>query len=95
MLNIENTENKTIDIMIITNSMLYQNKYDMGLLEQNLSHLDIKIILLTQKLDIPFILKYIIYNDDIIDESYVNIHFICDWQSHISIEELQNELDNY
>lgn len=79
----------------ITNSMLYKNKYDIETLEQNLHHLDMKTILLTQHLTIPFIINYIIYNDNIIDESYVNIYFICNFQSHISINELQNKLNNY
>jgi hypothetical protein len=79
----------------INNDLLYQYKYDIDIIEKYIDFLDMRKVLLTQKLDIDFIINNIFNNDSINDEPYVNINFICRCQSHINEIDLKNAINNY
>jgi len=79
--------------MKVTNSDLLnnRNKYSIDILEQNVTHLDEKILLSTQKLTPEFCIKYIL-NLDIesgSEDSYIfDVYYILSKQEHITKKEL-------
>jgi hypothetical protein len=74
----------------ICDNNLFENKYDLNILENNIDHLDIKIVLFTQKLTADFCVKYI-FNPDIdsgSEDSYIfDKCYILAEQPHITEEE--------
>jgi hypothetical protein len=79
--------------MKITNTDLLNNKYSIDILEENVSTLDEKILLVTQTLTPEFCIKYILDMD--IDsggeESYIfDICYILHFQKHITKKELKD-----
>ena len=73
---------------LINNITLFHKKFPIDLIEQNLSKLNIGNILITQDLDIHFIIKWILFNPDITHESYANIETICYYQKNINKSQL-------
>ena len=79
--------------MKVTNTDLLKNKYkySIEILEENIEHLDEKILLATQKLTPEFCVKYIL-DLDIEgggEESYIfDICYILSFQKHITEKEL-------
>jgi hypothetical protein len=86
--------------MKLTNTDLIQNRYKYSIesLEENIAHLDKKIILSTQNLTSEFCAKYI-YDGDIIggdEDSYIyDIYYILRKQKHISENELAAKIRLY
>ena len=74
----------------ICDNDLFKNIYDINVLENNIDHLNIKIVLFTQKLTADFCVKYI-FNPDIdsgSEDSYIfDKCYILAEQCHISEEE--------
>ena len=76
--------------MLISNDKLYTNKYEIEVLMENIEYLNLNVILNTQKLTIPFCVKYILntqYQTEQ-DEKYICITDIKRKQPHINIEHL-------
>ena len=72
---------------IIKNSDLYENKYTIDILEYNIDNLHLRTLLLTQKLNAEFCVKYILdpneeYIKDINDED-IYLNEILFYQPHI------------
>jgi hypothetical protein len=77
---------------------LYNKKYDIEILEKNIDHLNPKIILYTQYLNVNLCAKLYHLNYEDIDsgseDSYIwNVHYILRRQPHINKEELYNEIE--
>jgi len=81
--------------MKVTNTDLLKNKYkySIEILEENIEHLDEKILLATQKLTPEFCVKYIL-DLDIEgggEESYIfDVCYILSFQKHITEKELMD-----
>jgi len=85
---------------MITNSDLSKNLYDIKTIENNIENLNIKKVIVTQNLDIPFIIKYVIKKtvNKLVDEqdsdnSDMNIDTILQFQPHINKEILLEEIN--
>jgi hypothetical protein len=81
--------------MKVTNTDLLanRNKYSIDILEQNIEHLDGKILLATQTLTPEFCVKYILDLDIESggEESYIfDVCYIVGFQQHITEKELEN-----
>jgi hypothetical protein len=81
--------------MKVTNTDLLKNKYkySIEILEENIEHLDEKILLTTQKLTPEFCVKYILDLDIESggEESYIfDICYILAFQKHITKKELKD-----
>jgi hypothetical protein len=75
-----------------------RNKYDIAILEKNMNHLNHKIILCTQHLDVNFCAKLYIMNYEDIDsgsEDYYiwDVPYILYFQKHIDKYELCRKID--
>ena len=79
---------------LINNTTIFYKKYSLDVIEQNLSKLNIGNVLITQDLTIEFILKYILLDSDIMDESFANIEAICYYQKNINKIDLENAIKN-
>ena len=82
------------NIMRLTDDDLLQNKnkYSISTLEQNIQHLNKKIILATQKLTPTFCVKYILDLDidNGSEDSYIyDIDYILYFQDHFTQKDLQ------
>ena len=83
------------DPLKLTNTDLLnnRNKYSIDILEQNIEHLDEKILLATQTLTPEFCVKYIL-DLDIEgggEESYIfDVCYILEFQKHITEKELMD-----
>ena len=77
---------------LINNTTIFYKKYSLDVIEQNLSKLNIGNVLITQDLTIEFILKYILLDSDIMDESFANVEAICHYQKHINKIDLENAI---
>jgi hypothetical protein len=80
--------------MKVTNTDLLanRNKYSVDILEQNIEHLDGKILLATQTLTPEFCVKYILDLDIESggEESYIfDVCYIVGFQKHITEKELE------
>ena len=80
--------------MKLTNTDLLnnKNKYSIDVLEENVNHLDEKILLATQKLTPEFCVKYILDLDIESggEESYIfDVCYILEFQKHITSKELK------
>jgi len=76
---------------------LYNNKYDRKTLKHHIYDLKLIDILKTQKLDITFIVRYILsdlYQFDDQDRS-IDVDMVIKYQPHIRREELMELLLNY
>lgn len=76
--------------MIISNDKLYKNEYPIETIIENIEHLNLNVILNTQKLTIPFCVNYILnskYQTEQ-DEKYICINDIKRKQPHINMENL-------
>ena len=72
--------------------ILNKNKYSIVTLEQNIHHLNKKILLATQKLTPTFCVKYILDMDidNGSEDSYIyDIDYILYFQKHITSKEIQ------
>lgn len=85
---------------MITNSDLSKNLYDIKTIENNIKNLNIKKVIITQNLDIPFIIKYVIkktvnksFDEQDSDNSDMNIDTILQFQPHINKEILLEEIN--
>lgn len=82
----------------VCDNNLFENKYDLNILENNIDHLDIKIVLFTQKLTADFCIKYI-FNHDIdsgSEDSYIfDKCYILAEQTHITEEEFDKAYGLY
>ena len=76
----------------LTNKDLMENyyKYNVDILEKNITSLNKKVLLFTQKLTVEFCIKYL-FNPDIdsgSEDSYIfDKNYILEHQEHISDEE--------
>lgn len=82
----------------ITNSDLNRKKYDIAILEKNMNHLNDRIILCTQHLDVNFCAKLYIMNYEDIDsgsEDYYiwDVPYILYYQKHIDKYELCRKIE--
>ena len=88
----------TLNSYKINNNDLLQNKYDLNIIEENILHLNKKILLCTQKLTANFCIKYIL-NLDIdsgSEDSYIfDKNYILERQEHITEEEFDNAFLSY
>jgi len=80
--------------MKVTNTDLLKNKYkySIEILEENIEHLDEKILLATQKLTPEFCVKHILDLDIESggEESYIfDVCYILEFQKHITEKELK------
>ena len=76
---------------------LYNNHYDRKTLKENIYAVKLIHILKTQKLDITFIVRYIL-NDSyhLTDEDKsIDINTVLEYQTHIKREQLITALKNY
>jgi hypothetical protein len=72
--------------------ILNKNKYSIVTLEQNIQHLNKKILLATQKLTPTFCIKYVLDLDidNGSEDSYIyDIDYILYFQTHITTKEIQ------
>lgn len=76
---------------------LYNNKYDRKTLKENIYAVKLMDILKTQKLDISFIVRYILSDLYQIHEEEMNISIedVIKYQPHINKKELEIALVNY
>jgi len=79
---------------LINDITLYYKKYPLNMIEANISNLNIKSILITQDLTIDFIIKYILLDNELINESFYNIETIFYYQYHINKLDLINSFKN-
>jgi hypothetical protein len=77
---------------LINNTTIFYKKYPINVIEENLFKLNIHNILMTQDLNINFIIKYILLNPDIMFESFANIETICYFQKNISKIDLEDAI---
>ena len=75
---------------LINNTTIFYKKFPLDLIEANISNLNVGNVLITQNLTIDFIIKYILLNPDVINESYANIETICYYQKDIKKIDLIN-----
>ncbi len=70
---------------------LHKNKYPLNVLALYLNHVDYRIVLKTQHLTAEFCAKYIMDPERLTSEEkyYMDISYICNYQPHISSEELE------
>lgn len=74
---------------LINNTTLFYKKYPSEIIQQNLSNLNIHQILITQDLTIDFVIKHILLDPDVMDESFANVNTICFLQKNISKNDLE------
>ncbi len=77
----------------LTNTDLLNNKYSIHILEENVEHLDEKLLLTTQTLTPEFCTKYILDLDIESggEETYIfDVCYILRYQKHITRKELLN-----
>ena len=76
---------------------LYNNKYDRQTLKENIYSLKLIDIVKTQKLDITFIVRYILSDlyqlDD--EDKNIDIDIILKYQQHINKDDLISTLEHY
>jgi hypothetical protein len=76
---------------------LYNNSYNREMLKKYIYSVRLIDILKTQKLDVTFIVRYILnskYQINDVDE-YINIDTVLLYQTHIKKEDLLREIDYY
>jgi len=76
---------------LITDGDLMRNQYSIELLEKNQAYLDLKTMLMTQKLTADFCKKYILDEELMtVEESYlIDITHVLKYQPHLKYEELE------
>lgn len=75
---------------------LYNNKYDMQILKENIYSVKLIDILKTQKIDAIFATKYLLNKKyQLHDEDNLIAPDVLKYQTHISYEELQKSLSDY
>jgi len=82
--------------MVLTNDKLYKNEYEMETLIENIEYLNLNVILTTQKLTIPFCVKYIMnsrYQTEQ-DEKDITLSDIIEKQPNLKKTELIQYLVN-
>jgi len=74
----------------ITDIDLRKKKYSLDVLEKNVNHLSIKVLLHSQHLDADFCKKYILNEEYQFAKDYytITIEYILKWQPHLSYKEL-------
>lgn len=75
---------------------LYNNKYDIQTLKENIYAVKLIDILKTQKIDVVFAVRYIL-NDkyQILNDVNITSPIVLKYQPHISYDELQKALYEY
>ncbi len=84
--------------MILSNTDLYRNKYDIQTLEDNIDFLTIKSLLHTQTLTPMFCVKYIIETDDYLcgdKEEFIDMYYFLNCQPHISKDDIFDAIIEY
>ena len=76
----------------INNLSMYKYQYDLQTIISNIDKLDMKVIIMTQRLTIDFIIDYIINDEDIMEESYASLYFIFNCQKHLDVDELYKQV---
>lgn len=76
---------------------LYNNQYDRKTLKENIYSVNLMDILKTQKLDVTFVVRYILSDlYQLTDEDKsINIDMVIAYQPHISRDKLMDALVNY
>lgn len=76
---------------------LYNNKYDRQILKDNIYAVKLMDILKTQKLDVTFIVRYILNNNYQFtqEEEEITIDTVLKYQKHIALHELIFAINNY
>lgn len=76
---------------------LYNNKYDMQILKENIYAVKLIDILKTQKIDVNFAAKYLLNKKYQLNEDDNNItsYVVLIHQPHINYKELQKALNDY
>jgi hypothetical protein len=76
---------------------LHNNAYDREVLKHNIYSVNLLDILKTQKLDVNFIVRYILNEryQLTLEEETINVKTVLLYQPHISSIELQNALKTY
>lgn len=77
---------------LINNTTIFYKKYPLDVIEKNIFELNIGNILITQDLTMDFVIKYILSNPDVKNESFANIESICYYQKNINRTELENAI---
>ena len=76
----------------------YPQTYNVSQLEENITHLNKKIMLATQKLTSTFCVKYILDMDidNGSEDSYIyDFDYILYFQKHLTFKDLQDAYENY
>ena len=75
---------------------LYNNKYDMKILKENIYAVKLIDILKTQKIDVNFAVKYLLNKKyQIHEDDNITSYVVLKHQPHINYKELQNALNDY
>ena len=75
---------------------LYNNKYDRETLKTNIFAVKLLDILKTQKLDLTFVVRYILQKKYwLVREDSITIYEVIKYQPHLLYEDIVNELNDY
>jgi len=75
---------------------LYNNKYDRETLKANIFAVKFIDILKTQKLDLTFVVRYILQKKYwLVREDSITIYEVIKYQPHLLYEDIVNELNDY
>ena len=75
---------------------LYNNKYDRETLKANIFAVKLIDILKTQKLDLTFVVRYILQKKYwLVREDSITIYEVIKYQPHLLYEDIVNELNDY
>ena len=88
-------EQLLLNLNLINNTTIFYKKYQLDVIEQNISELNIGNILITQDLTIDFVIKFILSNPDVIDDSFANIESICYYQKNINRTDLKAAIKSF
>ena len=76
---------------------LYNNKYDRQTLKDNIYAVKLMDILKTQKIDVSFVVRYILNSKYQLtdEEREINSYMVLNYQPHIDKNELFKAIDDY
>jgi hypothetical protein len=76
---------------------LYKKQYDRQTLKSNIYSIDFFDLLKTQKIDATFVVRYVLNKKYDLDDKYklLTPELVIEFQPHIKIKDLINELFNY
>jgi hypothetical protein len=82
---------------VIQHHELMYKKYDCNTLEYNIDRLGLKRLLTTQLLTVEFCVNYLLNPEEhgmCIEDHYISIHDILQYQTHITGKQLEDQLKN-